>query len=170
MLRSLLCLTGLGLAVLAGTAATPAHAQDRGWNDGRTIRCESTDRRQRTCDTGWRRAVLVRQLSDSRCVEGRSWGSRDGRVWVDDGCRGEFAEARGWGPGPGPGPGRDSRYSVTCSSTDNRQRRCDWDPRQGRPFIVRQLSDSRCEEGRTWGWRGDMIWVDDGCRARFGAR
>lgn len=147
----------------------PAPGGDAG---RRTVRCESNDRRQRICDTGWRSAVLVRQLSGTRCVEGRTWGLRRGSLWVNDGCRGEFAEGRGRGGdgGWGGGPGADRDYSVTCSSDDRRQRRCAWDRRQGRPYVVRQLSDTRCEEGRTWGYRDGAIWVDDGCRARFGAR
>jgi hypothetical protein len=138
-----------------------------------TIRCESQDQRQRVCNTGWRNAVLVRQLSDTRCIEGRTWGQRGGAVWVDDGCRGEFAEGRGGGGG-GRGPGRPPSgggdYSVTCSSDDKRLRSCAWDRRQGRPVLIQQLSGSTCSEGRSWGYEGNAVWVKDGCRARFGAR
>ncbi|RZZ89179.1 DUF3011 domain-containing protein [Pseudoxanthomonas winnipegensis] len=151
-----------------------------GWGDrpgaGRTVRCESADNRTRECATGFRgRAVLVRQLSDSRCVEGRSWGQRGGNIWVSQGCRGEFAEGRGggWGGGPPGEPGwgnANPNYTVTCSSSDNRRTSCGWDRRNGRPVIVKQLSSSPCIEGSTWAWRGDQIWVDEGCRARFGAR
>ncbi len=47
-----------------------------------------------------------------------------------------------------------------------------WDGRYGRPVLTRQLSDTRCEEGRTWGYddRRATVWVNDGCRARFEAR
>ncbi|UKE42665.1 DUF3011 domain-containing protein [Xanthomonas translucens pv. secalis] len=149
-----------------------------GWGDGGgpgpggTIRCESQDRRQRVCNTGWRDAVLVRQLSDTRCIEGRSWGQRDGMVWVDDGCRGEFAEGRGRGGG-GWGPDRPPSgddYSVTCSSDDKRLRSCAWDRGQGRPSVIQQLSGTTCVEGRNWGYEGNAVWVKEGCRARFGAR
>ena len=37
--------------------------------------------------------ILVRQLSDSRCVQGQTWGWDARGVWVDRGCRGEF---RAW--------------------------------------------------------------------------
>lgn len=146
-----------------------------GWGNGasgRSIRCESTDNRTRQCATGFRgRAVLTRQLSDSRCVEGRSWGQRGGSIWVTDGCRGEFAEGRGGGNGWNPGrPGGDPNYTVTCSSNDNRRHSCGWDPRNGRPVVVKQLSKTACIEGRTWAYRGNQLWVDDGCRARFGGR
>ncbi len=147
-----------------------------GWGGGNgnagTIRCESNDNRQRVCNTGWRRANLVRQLSKTQCIEGRNWGSSNGNVWVSGGCRAEFAEGRGngggWGGGNGWGSG--SNYSVECSSDGNRARSCAWDRRQGRPVVVQQLSNSQCVEGRTWGYNGNSVWVNGGCRARFGAR
>jgi hypothetical protein len=141
-----------------------------GWNPGSgngVVRCESRDSRQRVCDTGWRSARLSRQLSDTRCEEGRNWGSRNRQVWVSGGCRAEFVEGRGGGWNPG-GPG--NNYTVTCSSNDNRQQTCAWDSRQGRPALVQQLSGSACVEGRTWGYRGNALWVSNGCRARFGTR
>ncbi len=144
-----------------------------GWggNNGRpgdTIRCESQNNRERSCPVGWRNARLVRQPSGSPCDEGRSWGVRNGAVWVSNGCRAEFAEARGWGGG-GWGGGN-SNYSVTCSSNNNRSQTCDWDDRQGRPVLQQQLSGSACQEGRSWGYARGQVWVSNGCRARFGTR
>ncbi|HEY0332345.1 MAG TPA: DUF3011 domain-containing protein [Stenotrophomonas sp.] len=157
-----------------GCRARFGDSRGGGWGgggSGGTIRCESTDRRQRQCNTGWRGAVLVRQLSDTRCIEGRSWGFRNGSVWVSDGCRGEFAEGRGGGGGNwGGGGGGNSNFTVTCSSDDQRRRYCNWDRRQGRPVVVQQLSSTRCIEGRNWGTDGNRLWVDGGCRARFGTR
>lgn len=142
-----------------------------GWSggNGELVRCESRDNRRQTCAIRGR-AVLVRQLSRTACVEGRTWGQRGDTLWVDDGCRAEFTTGHGPAPGhrPGPGPGRD--YSVTCSSDNKRRRTCDWDRRQGRPVVVQQISSTRCEENRNWGWSGGSIWVDGGCRARFGVR
>ena len=141
--------------------------------NGDTIRCESNDNRQRVCRTDWRRAKLVRQLSKSQCIEGRSWGSSNGAVWVSDGCRAEFAEGRGggWGGGGnGNGNWGGSNYSIECSSEDNRMRSCAWERRQGRPVLIQQLSRTQCVEGRNWGYNGNSVWVNGGCRARFGAR
>lgn len=147
------------------------HGGDWGGATGGTVRCESRDNRQQTCEFRGR-AVLVRQLSKTACVEGRTWGQRGSTLWVDDGCRGEFAPGPGRGPSRGWGgaPDRDQDYTVTCNSDDRRRRSCSWDRRQGRPVLLRQLSDARCDEGRTWGWDGGSIWVDGGCRARFGVR
>lgn len=56
------------------------------------VTCESKDNRQVECDIGTRGDVrLVRQLSKSACVEGRSWGQSRHAVWVKDGCRAVFA-------------------------------------------------------------------------------
>ncbi|WP_405051703.1 DUF3011 domain-containing protein [Stenotrophomonas pigmentata] len=138
-------------------------------NGNQTIRCDSNSNRHVVCNTGWRSAVLVRQISDTRCTEGRNWGSNNGSVWVNGGCRGEFAEGRGGGWGNGGGWGGNN-YFVDCHSNSNRSNTCAWDRRQGRPVIVQQTSDTRCVEGRNWGYNGNSIWVNGGCRARFGAR
>ncbi|KAF1014499.1 MAG: hypothetical protein GAK31_01985 [Stenotrophomonas maltophilia] len=135
------------------------------------MRCESQSNRAQQCPVGWRGARLVRQLSGTACIEGQNWGMRNGSLWVDRGCRGEFAEARGGWGGGGWGGGRgDPSYTVTCSSNSNRQQRCDWDPRQGRPVLQQQLSGSACVEGRSWGYSRGQLWVNNGCRARFGTR
>lgn len=58
----------------------------------RRLTCESKDRRKRFCGASITTDVnLVRQLSGSACVEGRSWGWDRRGVWVDDGCRAEFS-------------------------------------------------------------------------------
>jgi len=143
-----------------------------GWNGNgngnRTIRCDSNGNRQQVCNTGWRSAVLVRQVSDTRCTEGRNWGSNNGTVWVNGGCRGEFGEGRGGGSGWNNGG--NNNYLVECASSSNRANTCAWDRRQGRPVITQQLSDTRCVEGRNWGYNGNSIWVNGGCRARFSGR
>jgi hypothetical protein len=58
---------------------------------GQVFRCESYDNRQRECAANTRAGVqLVRQLSSSPCIQGRSWGYRRTGVWVSQGCRAEF--------------------------------------------------------------------------------
>jgi hypothetical protein len=142
-----------------------------GWNSGnpgsgggQTFRCESVKERYNECRVDSRkRVVLNRTLSKADCVEGRSWGQRDGVVWVNWGCRGEFTvTGNSWGGG-------NSGYSVTCSSTHDSYRTCAWNSRYGRPRLIETLSKTQCVEGRTWGYRGNNIWVDGGCRGRFGA-
>lgn len=59
---------------------------------GQTVRCESQDKRQRRCNVQVSRGVdIVRQLSDTRCVQGQNWGWDRGGIWVRGGCRAEFS-------------------------------------------------------------------------------
>ncbi len=58
---------------------------------GQVFRCESTDGRTRECAANTRAGVqLVRQLSSSACIQGRTWGYGRNGIWVAQGCRAEF--------------------------------------------------------------------------------
>jgi hypothetical protein len=151
-----------------------------GWNDGintRVIRCESSDGRSRQCAVDPRGGVrLVRQLSRSPCIEGRSWGVDRGGVWVAQGCRAEFEVGyrgnRGYGWGRNDdrdGYGTVNARLLRCESNDGRGRRCDVPVYRG-VQLVRQLSRSTCSEGHSWGWDRRGVWVDHGCRAEFSVR
>jgi hypothetical protein len=125
---------------------------------GGTIRCESPDNRSRTCATPWRgSSELVRQLSNTNCVEGRNWSSQNGQVTVWSGCRGEFA--KGWGGG--------QTGTIRCESADNRSANCRT-PWRGSSRVVRQISDRTCREGQNWSSGNGQITVWSGCRAEFG--
>jgi Protein of unknown function (DUF3011) len=139
-----------------------------GYGYGSTVRCESNDGRTNRCSINGRgRAQLVRQLSRSACIEGRTWGSDSGSVWVSQGCRAEFTVARG-----GYGGGwNNSGYGYgnqlfRCESNDGRVRECAANTRAG-VQLVRQLSRAPCIQGRTWGYGRNGIWVAEGCRAEF---
>ena len=136
-----------------------------GQGQGNIVRCDSDDGRYNRCTfPGRGRAELVRQVSRSPCIEGRSWGSENGAVWVTQGCRGEFAVRRGGGwnrPDYGYG-GRVFR----CESSDGRYVECAANTRAG-VQLVRQLSRASCIEGRSWGYGRNGIWVAQGCRAEF---
>jgi len=127
---------------------------------GQTIRCESVDNRPRTCGTPWRApSRLVRQISGTTCIQGRNWQSQPGSVYVSGGCRAEF----------GPGAALNPNYSVTCSSERMRPADCAWNAEYGRPYLQRQLSNSGCQEGGSWGYDAvrARIWVSNGCSGRF---
>lgn len=181
---------GLLLSLAVTVAAAPAMAQTAApamagqtfaaaaatqYGQSGSIQCRSINMREQTCSMPWRRAELVRQTSNSACVEGRTWGSRRGQIWVDRGCGGIFVEAgRGHG-GPGgnhggwnPGPGWDRDIVVRCGSPGFRYNLCQVDTGKGsRVTLRRQLSDTRCVEGRTWGWNRAGVWVDQGCSGEF---
>jgi hypothetical protein len=57
--------------------------------------------------------------------------------------------------------------TVVCASQDGRRQRCRLDFRISHAEIDKRYSKSRCDYGRTWGYDGNEIWVDKGCRARF---
>jgi Protein of unknown function (DUF3011)/Ricin-type beta-trefoil lectin domain len=124
-----------------------------------TITCSSDDGRRVHCATDTRGGVrLVRRMSDASCQEGSSWGYDSRSIWVDRGCRAEFeASGGGWGGNSG---------AITCSSDNGRRVYCSADTRGG-VRLVRQISGSRCDQGRTWGYDERGIWVDRGCRGEF---
>lgn len=61
-------------------------------SNARTVSCSSEDGRRRYCDADTRGGVrLIRQRSDVPCERGSSWGFDDRGIWVDRGCRADFA-------------------------------------------------------------------------------
>jgi hypothetical protein len=139
-----------------------------------TIACNSDDMRRHSCAVDTRGGVqLVRQNSQSPCTEGRSWGTDSQGIWVDDGCRADFAvgERRDYQDQnrndrnpqyPGNGPAQ----AFACNSNDMRRHSCAVDTRGG-VQLLKQNSEAPCTEGRSWGTDNDGIWVDHGCRADF---
>lgn len=128
------------------------------------VRCESTNNKPRNCAITWTGpSRLVRQISGTGCIEGQTWGTQPGSIFVTGGCRGEFAPARGRPPV--------GDYQVTCSSNNGRYTTCAWDRSHGRPRLLQQLSGTACIEGQTWGYNNRQgLWTNGGCRARFGGR
>jgi hypothetical protein len=155
----------LGCAFLPDMANAQRHSE--------TITCESRDYRPAHCRVNWRQAQLVRQISSTACIEGRTWGMDRGGIWVNQGCAGVFAQVRGahrpgMAGGWHPGPGWDRSIRLKCESEDYRYRMCRVDTGRGSAVRIEQrISDTRCIEGRNWGWNRAGIWVDQGCAAVF---
>jgi hypothetical protein len=64
-------------------------------NSVQTFYCESGDMRRHWCSEGLSGEVrLVRQRSNSPCIQGQTWGRDRGGVWVDRGCRADFQVVR----------------------------------------------------------------------------
>jgi hypothetical protein len=86
-----------------------------GGTDYQTITCSSDDGRRRTCSVDTRGGVrLVRQISGSPCDQNRTWGFTRNGIWVDRGCRAEFAigyDSGGGGIGGGSRPNGRVIYS-----------------------------------------------------------
>ncbi len=80
---------------LYGMVSTGGFGRDRDVRDSnrpvQTVYCESGDMKRHWCSEGiGRRVTLIRQRSDARCVEGRTWGVDRSGIWVDRGCRADF--------------------------------------------------------------------------------
>ena len=125
--------------------------------------CESRDYRRRYCpaDIGYGAAALVRQTSNAPCVYGRNWAFDQRGIWVQDGCAGQFEIGyadNAYRPGAG------ARW-LRCESRDYQRRYCASNGAQVR--LARQVSHAACIEGRSWGYDGRGIWVDQGCAGDF---
>lgn len=151
----------VALGCRAEFRARPADAAPDDAPRRRVVRCESSGSK-RSCAVSLRGAPvrLLHQLSAWPCRRGESWGVGRNEVWVARGCKGEFEigdREAGFPPGP---------RHLLCESKGRARRFCGITIEHG-ASMVRQLSGTPCEEGRTWGWDGDGVWVTGGCRAEF---
>jgi hypothetical protein len=166
----------LGLIVAVLVVLIPRSA-------AQAISCSSDDGKRHYCSAGGSgRARLVKQRSESACTEGYSWGSDRQGIWVDHGCRADFAMEGGrgdWDRDRDRDHDRDhdrdsyrgdngygGGQMISCSSDDMHRHYCPADTRGG-VQLVKQHSDSSCRQGRSWGYDRRGIWVDHGCRADF---
>lgn len=172
------------LCTLLGFAATGMASghDERGYDDARyvgggpgaSLVCESRDYHVVRCPVRWRDARIAEKLSGAECIRGRTWDLDHGGLWVSDGCRARFVASRGRyrdrddDGGWRPGSDWNQPFSLTCGSSDMRYRFCATDVgREGGVWVERQLSDSACVRGESWGWNRAGVWVDRGCRAVF---
>jgi hypothetical protein len=144
-----------------------------------TVSCSSDDGHRHYCNADTRGGVrMVKQNSESACQQGSTWGYDRQGIWVDRGCRAEFATDEGRGEyreGDRYDHDRDRDRDrdherggqvISCSSDDMHRHYCAADTRGG-VRMVKQNSDSACQEGSSWGYDRRGIWVDRGCRADF---
>ena len=147
----------------SAAAAMPA-------NHAYTLYCASDDFYRHFCPLNAYSGVqIIRQRSEAACIYGRTWGVAGDSIWVDRGCRADFAV----GPGDytyDPGFSRSVR-TFYCSSDDFNFRGCRANTFGG-VRLIRQRSEAPCVFGQTWGFDERGVWVDRGCRADFavGAR
>jgi hypothetical protein len=127
---------------------------------GPVLTCSSNNGERVFCGADTRSGVqLLRQISESPCRQGETWGWDERGVWVDRGCRAEFTVNR---------PREESRRkTITCSSDNGGRVFCEIPTRGMRVELTRQISESPCRQGETWNWDERGIWVDRGCRAEF---
>ena len=133
------------------------------------INCSSEDGHRHYCSVDTRGGVqMIRQRSDSACIEGQTWGFDRQGIWVDRGCRADFSTGGSYGNGGygNGGYGGGGSQLVNCSSEDGHRHVCPINT-DGRVRLEKQRSGSACIEGRTWGYNNREIWVDRGCRGDF---
>ena len=133
-----------------------------------TISCSSEDGKRHYCATNAQgRVRMVQQRSGSTCQEGYSWGSDNQGIWVDHGCRADFAIDGAWDRNRDRDRGNyGSGQVISCSSDDMHRHYCPADTRGG-VQLVKQHAMRHRQQGRGWGFDGRGIWVDHGCRADF---
>lgn len=125
-----------------------------------SVVCESNGGRVTCPVTTVGGVMLAKRLSQSSCVQGRSWGYTNNAIWVDDGCRAEF------NVGGQPMPTARLDGNVRCESHDGNRMDCAADT-SGGVRMIRQLSKTSCDFGRDWGYTRNGVWVSNGCRAEF---
>ena len=131
---------------------------------GRSVICESQNNGKNRCPVDTSYGVqLARQISSNDCTRGNDWGFDENGIWVDHGCRAEFVLG---GEPRFTSMVSSSRAVVVCESQDGANKRCPADTFYG-VTLARQISDSTCIRGRTWGYDASGIWVNGGCRAEF---
>ena len=138
--------------------ATPASAN-------RTITCKSHKGRYNYCQVDTRGGVkLSRQISDSSCRQGRS-GSDTAAILGGALVVGAIDAAIASGS---DNDNISIGNNIICNSRKERYTRCNLNlDRYDRIRLKRQLSNSGCWQGDTWGYDRDGIWVDRGCRGEF---
>ncbi len=139
-------------------------------NGRRTITCESRGGPLQNCrvfNLNEQSVRMERQLSDAPCVNGQTWGTMPDMIWVESGCRATFSYTTGFGNGNGG----NQRLTITCESKGGPLQNCRVPGLdESTVLLTRQLSDSPCVKGRTWGTQRNIIWVESGCRATFSYR
>lgn len=145
--------------IRADMSPTRTWAPAQGWT-GQQVICSSIDGRYAECRVPFRgHARITQQISDSACIEGRTWGNKPGAVWVKNGCRARF--------GIVADRQANRERTLDCASYRSRYKECATGFR-GQVYLRRTLPNSAsCVEGRTWGQKPGTVWVRNNCRATF---
>lgn len=141
---------------------------DTNWNSGgnqgrwQAMRCESWNFRDRRCPVnGVISSARMLRVIAGDCRDGATWRWDRRAITVRGGCRAEFEVmqgSNGWG-------GNRPTTSFDCESRNYRQAQCPI--QRGTQVRLARVLGGNCIEGRSWGTQAGVIWVKDGCRARF---
>lgn len=130
------------------------------------IVCESRNYQQQLCPTGRHisGAWVINQSSSSPCIQGQTWGFQNSDLWVTQGCAAEFGVQGYSAPAYVP----PASGNIVCESRNYTQNYCPIGQYFSRAWLVSQRSRSICQQGRTWGYDRNGIWVTQGCEGEFG--
>lgn len=131
------------------------------------LTCSSDDGERHYCESDIHgKATMTHQRSGTACREAYSWGYDSRGLWVDHGCRADF-QLTGRRTAYAGGEGSPAYVgALRCSSDLGTRQGCPVDTRGG-VKLVRQISESACRLGYSWGYDREGVWVDHGCRAEF---
>ncbi len=128
----------------------------------REVQCESIGFGYWPCyiGSGYAEATVSKQLSDTACVRGQTYGIDGSSLWVSGGCRAIFAISRV--------TRQDEVERVVCESINYLQTECKVGQFVGVEF-AQELSSVQCNRGVSWDYEPSegVIWVRAGCRAAF---
>ena len=160
--RAEIVVAAVATVLLGGGSVWPAAADAQAGRSAQSDCAREANRRgyqvQRTGDfrqiqDGWQLELTLRN------AQGRS---DDGICTVRTSTGQVSFSGFEFGAGGGGGGG----MLFDCLSEGAKYRECQL-PVDGRARLVRRYSKAPCEEGYSWGQRGDRVWVDRGCRAQF---
>lgn len=133
---------------------------------GQFVRCESWQFQPARCNMDTRGGVQIQRVIAGNCRQNQTWGWDRNAVWVNGGCRADFASAGGGGNNNGNNNNNGGGGQlIECSSWQFQPARCP--VRVQNRVQLERVNGGECIQGRTWGWDRNSIWVNDGCRARF---
>jgi hypothetical protein len=111
---------------------------------------------------------LLRQISASVCRKGYSWDKDANGIWVDHGCKADFAISSLGLLGSLVDNGKEYGHArtFTCSSIDKKRVYCQADTRGG-VRLLKATTGASCVYGKSWGYDVGGVWVDRQCQAEF---
>lgn len=117
------------------------------------ITCESHNENAEACGTvqPGSSVRIVRQLSNSPCVKGRSWDSGDDSIWVSHGCRAVFDVTPPADSAAYNDAGGDTRYDEEETDRSDYARRDSDDDDEADAGNNERRDDGRDEESRPQG-------------------
>jgi Protein of unknown function (DUF3011) len=150
-------------AFQVAAAPPPVVAQNR--PGGIRVVCESRNYQQQYCPTGQQitGAWVVDQRSSAPCIQGQTWGYQNGDIWVTQGCAAEFGVQGYNAPIIAP----PVSGNIVCQSQNYAQNYCPIGQFFTRAWLVAQRSRAPCQQGRSWGYDRNGIWVTQGCEGEF---